>query len=68
MEINFECQKCKTIFDCDVGQVSIDEKSMRPRLEKKLDCPKCGELTMDDVHLTELGQGQLTEATMDFSK
>lgn len=66
MEINFECQKCKMIFDCDVGQVSIDEKAMRPRFEKKLVCPKCGELTMDDVHLTELGQGQLTEATMDF--
>ena len=66
MEINFECQNCRNIFDCDVGQVSIDEKSMRPRFEKKLVCPKCGELTMDDVHLTELGQGQLTDATMDF--
>ncbi|MDL1984245.1 MAG: hypothetical protein LWX54_08675 [Deltaproteobacteria bacterium] len=66
MEINFECQKCKTIFDCDVGQVSIDEKVMRPRFEKKLVCPKCGELTINDVYLTELGQGQLTEATMDF--
>ena len=54
------------IFDCDVGQVSIDEKTMRPRFEKKLVCPKCGELTMNDVHLTELGQSQLTEATMDF--
>ena len=43
MEINFECQKCKTIFACDVGQVSIDEKAMRPRFEKKLVCPKCGE-------------------------
>ena len=66
MEINFECQKCKTIFDCDVGQVSIDEKALRPRFEKRLVCPKCGELTMEDVHLTELGQGQLTEATMGF--
>jgi len=66
LEINFKCQKCKTIFDCDVGQVSIEEKSMRPKFEKKLDCPKCGELTMDDVHLTELGQGQLTESIMGF--
>ena len=55
MEINFECQKCKMIFDCNVGQVSIDEKAMRPRFEKKLVCPKCGELTMDDVYLTEIG-------------
>jgi len=66
VEINFECQICKNIFDCDVGQISIAEKSMRPRFEKNLVCPKCGELTMDDVHLTELGQGQLTDATMDF--
>jgi len=66
LEINFECQKCKKIFDCDVGQVLIDEKAMRPKFEKKLVCPKCGELTMNYVHLTELGQGQLTEATMDF--
>jgi ribosomal protein L44E len=66
LKINFECQKCKTIFDCDVGQVTMDEKAMRPGFEKKLVCPKCGELTMDDVHLTELGQGQLTEATMDL--
>jgi len=66
LEINFECQKCKMIFDSNVGQVSIDEKAMRPRFEKKLVCPKCGELTMNDVHLTEIGQGQLTEATMDF--
>ena len=47
MEINFECQKCKKIFDCDVGQVLIDEKTMRPKFEKKLVCPKCGELTME---------------------
>ena len=66
MEINFECQKCKSIFNCDVGRVSMDEMTMRPKFEKKLICPKCGELTMTDVHLTELGQGQLTEATMNI--
>ena len=66
MEINFECKKCKKIFDCDVGQVSIDEKAMRPIFEKKLVCSKCGELTIDDVYLTEIGQSQLTEATMDL--
>jgi len=66
LEINFECQKCKMIFDCNVGKVSMDEKTMRPIFERKLVCPKCGELTMGDVHLTELGQGQLTGATMNF--
>jgi len=66
VEINFECQKCKKDFNCDVGRVSIDEKTMRPKFEKKLICPRCGELTMNDVHLTELGQGQLTKATMNM--
>ena len=66
MVINFECQKCKSVFDSDVGQVSIDETTMRPKFTKKLVCPKCGELTMNDVHLTELGQSQLTKATMDI--
>jgi len=66
VEINFECQKCKNIFDCEVGRVSIDETTMRPVFKKKLVCPRCGELTMNDVHLTEIGQGQLTEATMNI--
>ncbi|MDA3834181.1 MAG: hypothetical protein PF495_12380 [Spirochaetales bacterium] len=66
VEINFEWQKCKNIFNCDVGQVSVDEKIMHPKFENKLVCPKCGVLTMNDVHLTELGQGQLTEATMNL--
>ena len=66
MVINFECQKYKSIFDCDVGQVSIDETTMCPKFTKKLVCPKCSELTMNDVHLTEVGQSQLTEATMDI--
>ena len=66
VEINFECQKYKNIFDCEVGRVSIDETTMRPVFKKKLVCPRCGELTMNDVHLTEIGQGQLTEATMNI--
>ncbi len=36
MVINFECQKCKSVFDCDVGRVSFDEKAMRPNFEKNL--------------------------------
>jgi len=65
MEINFECKKCHRIFDCDVGSVTVAENSDRPRFEKKILCPTCGELTMDEVLLTELGQSQLTEATLD---
>lgn len=29
-------------------------------------CPRCGKRTMDEVFLTELGQSQMTEATMDL--
>jgi len=66
MEINFECKKCHRIFDCDVGSVTVAENSDRPHFEKRILCPTCGELTMDEVLLTELGQSQLTEATLDF--
>lgn len=64
MKINFECQKCKLVFDGDVGTIGINYDTMRPDFEKPIRCPKCGELTMDEVFLTELGQGQITEATM----
>ena len=66
MEINFECKKCGNIFDCDVGLITVAENSDRPRFEKRIFCPTCGELTMDEVLLTELGQSQLTEATFDL--
>ena len=66
MEINFECKKCRSIFDGDVGSVIIPEKSMRPQFENAIICPKCGQCSIDDVLLTELGQSQLTQATFDF--
>jgi hypothetical protein len=64
--INFECKKCRTEFDWDVGKIGIDESSMRPKFENDILCPKCGKLTMDEVLLTELGQSQMTEATMEL--
>ena len=66
MKINFECKKCGCIFDCDIGEVTLHENSDRPSFEKKISCPTCGERSMDEVLLTELGQSQLTEATLDF--
>ncbi len=63
MEINFECKKCNQVFDCEVGNVNIDEKTMRPVFENDIECPTCGIRKIDDVLLTELGQSQLTEAT-----
>lgn len=64
MKINFKCKKCKKLFDYNVGKISIDEKTMRPIFSKGIECPKCGKRTLDEVVLTELGQSQLTEATM----
>lgn len=66
MVFNFECKRCHCTFDCDVGSVTLPQNSDRPHFEKQLRCPTCGELTMDDVWLTELGQSQLTEASLDF--
>ena len=66
MYINFECKKCGRLFDCDVGAVSVAEAAMRPVFEKNIRCPTCGERSMDDVLLTELGQSQLTDATLDL--
>ena len=66
MVINFECQKCGTLFDCDVGTITLPETSGKPNFEKEIICPKCGKLSMDEVFLTELGQSQLTETTLGF--
>ena len=63
MEINFKCKTCNLIFDCEIGKVKINEKTMRPIFKEKIICPSCGIRTIDDVLLTELGQSQLTEAT-----
>ena len=67
MEINFECKKCRNIFDCDVGTITVHENSDRPQFEQSIFCPRCGELTIDEVLLTELGQSQLTEVTFHFA-
>lgn len=66
MEINFECKKCNRIFDSDVGTININEKTFRPDFEKSIICPKCGVRTIDEVFLTELGQSQMTDATMNI--
>ena len=63
MTINFGCRKCGKEFDCDVGKIGIDKTTMRPDFEKPILCPQCGKRTIDEVFLTEIGQGQMTEAT-----
>ncbi len=66
MEINFECMKCGIPFNCDVGTITFPENSDRPNFEKEIICPNCNQLSMDEVFLTEVGQSQLTEASLDF--
>jgi hypothetical protein len=66
MVINFECQKCGTLFDCDTGTVTFPEDSDKPDFEKEIICPECGLLSIDEVLLTEIGQSQLTDATLGF--
>jgi hypothetical protein len=66
MVINFECRKCGVPFDCDVGTITLPESSDKPHFGKEIICPKCGQLSIDEVFLTELGESQLTEATLDF--
>jgi len=66
MEIKFECKQCGGIFDSEVGTIKMNEQTFRPDFEKSIMCPKCGVRTIDEVFLTELGQSQMTEATMDL--
>ncbi len=66
MEINFECKKCNVIFNCDVGIIKMNEQTFRPDFEKSIMCPKCGVRSIDEVFLTELGQSQMTEATLNI--
>jgi hypothetical protein len=47
-----------------MGKIEINEETWRPDFENPIVCPKCGTKTIDEVHLTELGQSQMTEATM----
>ena len=66
MEISFECKKCRKEFHCEMGKIGINEQTLRPDFERPIICPHCGIKTMDEVLLTELGQSQMTEATMDL--
>ena len=66
MVINFECRQCGFLFDCNVGTVTLPENAYRPHFEKEIICTNCGQRSMDEVLLTELGQSQLTQATLGF--
>jgi hypothetical protein len=44
----------------------MNEQTFRPDFEKSIMCPKCGVRSIDEVFLTELGQSQMTEATLNI--
>lgn len=59
MYLNVECKKSKAEFDANVGLISFDESGLdsKPTFESKPECDKCGKLTVNDIYLTEVGQG-----------
>lgn len=57
MIVNLKCGKCKSIYDYEVGQPSMDKKYKLVFANKPV-CPKCK--AIDKELLTELGQGQMT--------
>jgi len=60
--INFKCKKCETEFDCEIGKVTFpDNINEKLNFEKKIICPKCNIITVDEAELTEMGQ---TDATI----
>lgn len=64
MEINFKCTSCKSTFDFNVGKIGTNWETLRPIFENEIICPNCGIRTIDQVRLTELGQSQMTIATL----
>ncbi|MCK4348428.1 MAG: hypothetical protein KAW47_07410 [Thermoplasmatales archaeon] len=66
-ELNFVCKNCRKNFDCNVGKSTFPIESERPHFEKNIICPTCGNLSIDDVELTELGQTQLSSVFIQTS-
>lgn len=58
MEVNLNCGACKTNYDFEVGEPSINDK-MQLEFQIKPVCPKCK--AIDKELLSEYGQGQMTE-------
>ncbi|MFC1523837.1 hypothetical protein ACFL6N_03510 [Thermodesulfobacteriota bacterium] len=67
MEINFICNECEGVFDCDVGTIVIDKKNRQPQYGNEIHCPTCGMRTKDQLSLTVQGQAQLSSATSELN-
>ncbi len=64
MLINFQCRQCRVVFDSEVGEITMPAEAERPQFEHPIVCARCGQRSMDEVWLTELGQSQLTAAVL----
>jgi len=62
MIVNFKCGACKQVYDFEVGNPSMN-KNYKLVFENKPICPKCK--AIDNVLLTERGQGQMTDWHLD---
>ncbi len=58
MRVNLNCGSCKTNYDFEIGEPSLDD-NMKLVFEHKSVCPKCG--VSDNDLLSEEGQGQMSE-------
>jgi rubredoxin len=58
MIVNLKCEKCRFIYNFEVGKVSND-KNYNLVFENQTICPKCGAKGKD--LLSELGQSQMTQ-------
>ena len=58
MEVNLNCGVCRTNYDYEIGEPSMDD-NMRLVFEHEPVCPKCG--AKGKELLSELGQSQMTE-------
>ncbi len=62
MIVNLRCEKCRTVYDFEVGKVSEDS-NWNLVFENTTICPNCGVKNKD--LLTETGQSQMTAWSFD---
>lgn len=64
MILEFECKTCLQVFENEMGDVSFETDP--PTFQRNPNCPLCGQKEIEEVLLTEIGQGQLTKVFMGF--
>ena len=57
MIVNLRCEKCRTVYDFEVGKVSENYRGDL-KFENTSICPHCG--VKDKDLLSEIGQSQMT--------